>query len=214
MLSWHVERVHGSAGDFHLRDLGDRRAATFFTSDAPTLVLGSSQRSESIDTEEAARRGIEIVRRRSGGGGVLLWPGEYVWLDLEVPADDPLWSDDVGRAMWWVGELWQAAIESFVPATTVHRRHLQRNPWSAAVCFAGVGPGEVMLGEAKLVGISQRRTRRAARFQSMVHLVWHPDVMLALLAPPLPTEPLTQVAICPAPAELVGEHLLQALARI
>ena len=36
-------------------------------------------------------------------------------------------------------------------------------PWSRrrgrTICFAGVGPGEVLLGERKLVGIAQRRTR-------------------------------------------------------
>ena len=33
---------------------------------------------------------------------VLLLPGEFVWLDLVIPAGDPLWHDDVGRAMVWV----------------------------------------------------------------------------------------------------------------
>ncbi len=31
--------------------------------------------------------------------------------------------------------------------------------WSDVVCFAGVGPGEVTAGTAKVVGIAQRRTR-------------------------------------------------------
>ena len=37
-------------------------------------------------------------------------PGEVLWVDVVVPADDPLWDDDVGRATHWLGELWAAAL--------------------------------------------------------------------------------------------------------
>jgi hypothetical protein len=57
-----------------------------------------------------------------------------------------------------------------------------RSRWSSDVCFAGIGPGEVMVGQSKLVGVSQRRTRSAARFQTMVHLRWRPDVVASLVA--------------------------------
>ena len=95
---------------------------------------------------------------------MLLWPGEFVWLDLEIPASDELWSDDVGKAMWWVGELWRTALGATEPEATVHRGRLIRTRWSTDVCFAGAGPGEVLVGGAKLVGVSQRRsaTRRGS----------------------------------------------------
>lgn len=185
--------------------------ATFFEADRATLVLGSAQPIAAIDADEAQRRGIAVARRRSGGGGVLLWPGEYVWLDLEIPASDELWSHDVGRSMWWVGELWRTAMEPLSASATVHHGRLQHSPWSAHVCFAGVGPGELMQGDAKLVGVSQRRTRTAARFQSMVHLHWRPDVVAALVAPPLPTEPLNGVATVPLSAEAIVARLTDAL---
>ena len=111
----------------------------------------------------------------------MLWPGEFVWLDLEIPAGDELWSDDVGRSMWWVGDLWRDALAGFEPSATVHRGRLAQTQWSSDVCFAGVGPGEVLVGDAKLVGVSQRRTRHAARFQTMVHLRWRADVVASLV---------------------------------
>ena len=183
MPAWRIEHLDGDdVGAFHARPLGDQRSATFFTARSPTLVAGSSQRDESIDTAAAAQRGIGVVRRRSGGGGVLLLPDEHVWLDLEIPASDALWNDDVGRATWWVGELWRAALAPFAPSATVHTGRMQRTRWSDDICFAGVGPGEVLVAGAKLVGISQRRTRLAARFQTMVHLRWRPEVVAALVA--------------------------------
>lgn len=183
MPSWHIRHVVGDVLAFHTRDLPtDQRVATFSRADRSTLVLGSSQRFESVDSEAAARQGIDIVRRRSGGGGVLLLPDEFVWLDIEIPATDELWSDDVGRAMWWVGELWVAALGDVEPRAAIYEGHLQRTRWSPDICFAGTGPGEVLVDGAKLVGISQRRTRLAARFQTMVHLQWRPDVVASLVA--------------------------------
>jgi lipoate-protein ligase A len=185
MSSWHIRHVTGDVAAFHARELPtDQRVATFSRAERPTLVLGSSQRLDSVDSEAADRHDIDIVRRRSGGGGVLLWPEEFVWLDLEIPASDEMWSDDVGRAMWWVGELWAAALADVEPRASVYEGRLQRTRWSSDICFAGTGPGEVMVDGAKLVGISQRRTRLAARFQTMVHLQWRPDVVASLVAAP------------------------------
>ncbi len=213
MPDWRIEHLaDDDVGAFHARPLGDQRSATFFQVRSPTLVAGSSQRDESIDADAAARLGIDVVRRRSGGGGVLLLPGEHVWLDLEIPASDALWNDDVGRATWWVGELWRAALAPFAPLATVHTGRMQRTRWSEDICFAGVGPGEVLVGDAKLVGISQRRTRLAARFQTMVHLRWRPEEVVALVAVTPPAEAVAPlVATCSASVDEVKSRLLQEL---
>ena len=224
MPSWQIEHITGDVGAFHARALiSDARSATFFVTHSPTLVLGSSQKVESVDAGAAAHQSIDVVRRRSGGGGVLLWPGEFIWLDLEVPASDELWSNDVGHSMWWVGELWQEALAPFEPLATVHRGRLVRSRWSSDVCFAGVGPGEVLRGDAKLVGISQRRTRGAARFQTMVHLRWRPDVVSSLIAASRRAESSSadaasrelapMVATCSASADAITAALTAALLR-
>jgi lipoate-protein ligase A len=216
MPSWRIEHVaDADIAAFHGRPLGDRRSATFVQVRSPTLVLGSSQSIDSIDADTATKWGIDLVRRRSGGGGVLLWPDEQVWLDLEIPVSDALWSEDIGRATWWVGELWRAALAPFAPLATVHVGRMQRTRWSDDICFAGVGPGEVFVGEAKLVGISQRRTRLAARFQTMVHLRWRPDVVAALVAGAPPVEVITPLAAtCAAPAEAIVAQLIAALSGV
>ncbi|MEO7371241.1 MAG: hypothetical protein ABI949_05100 [Ilumatobacteraceae bacterium] len=216
MPSWRIQHVAGDAAAFHGRDLpADERLASFFTVDSAALVLGSSQGQESVDADAAALQGVEIVRRRSGGGGVLLLPGEFVWLDLEMTDGDELWSDDVGKAMWWVGELWRSALADLSPLASVHRGRLIHTRWSADVCFAGTGPGEVMLSGAKLVGIAQRRTRHAARFQTMVHLQWRPDVVASLVAGSPSIEELAPlVRTCPATAGDIVARLTTALSHL
>jgi lipoate-protein ligase A len=133
--------------------------------DRPALVLGSTQAMAS-----GAGSSIEVVRRRSGGGAVLLAPGD-LWIDVVLTPDDPLWLDDVGRSAHWVGDVFAAAIGG---DAHVHRGPMVRTEWSSLVCFAGLGPGEVTAGEGgpKLVGISQRRTRAAARFQCVAPREW------------------------------------------
>lgn len=192
--AWTVTTVEGDAGAFHGTDPAARRSATIVAVTRPTLVLGSSQADAAVDRRVASRLDIEVVRRRSGGGAVLLLPGEFAWIDLVVPAGDPLWSDDVGAAMTWAGRAWQRGLAEFGVAGAVHEGPMRHSRWSAAVCFAGHGTGEVLAadaGSAKIVGISQRRTRDWARFQTMCHVRWRPELVSALVAAPRP-----------APAEL------------
>jgi lipoate-protein ligase A len=148
----------------------------------PALVLGSGQPDSDVDTEAAAASGIDVVRRRSGGGAVLVQSGAVLWVDLVIPAGDPLWQADVGRAAWWVGATWASAMETTVGAhPDVWRGAMRRNAWSGRVCFAGLGPGEVCIGGKKVVGVAQRRTRTAALFQTAALLRWDPVPLLGLL---------------------------------
>lgn len=156
---WRVGGAAGPAAELFTRPVAaDGPGAWFLEADAPALVLGSTQ---------PAVPG-PFVRRRSGGGAVLLRPESVLWVDIVLPAGDPRWEADVGRAFWWLGDVWAAAIGG----ATVHRGPLVRTPWSDRVCFAGLGPGEVTVGGRKVVGMSQRRWREGALFQCAVLMRW------------------------------------------
>lgn len=200
---WAVEEVFGPAALLHQRsaDLLDppggvvtRRVRVLHAS-RPAVVLGSGQPDEVVDRARAARLGIQVARRRSGGGAVLVGPGESVWVDLLLPKGDPLWSEDVRTSMLWVGEVWSEALAGVLPsALSVWTGTMVRSSWSDLVCFAGVGPGEVLVAPAdgsgrpaqgpgpKLVGVSQRRGRRGALLQSAALLRWRPLDLLDVLA--------------------------------
>jgi lipoate-protein ligase A len=181
----------------------------WFEIDRPALVLGSTQDAAVVDHVACARRGVEIVRRHSGGGAVLLVPGEVDWFDLILPEGDVLWERDVSRAAWWVGETVAEALGT--PGLSVHRESLHASEWSALVCFAGRGPGEVLLGNRKVLGLSQRRTRAAIRYQCVTYREWHPEQLVELLAADHP--PAELLVDCAAPAALDREALEGALAR-
>lgn len=183
-MTWAVQRQPSSAAAFHAREVPDpaERAVWVCDTIGPAAVLGSAQPDGRVDRAACAGAGVDVVRRRSGGGAVLVVPGEVLWVDLVLPAGDPLWHDDVGRAFHWVGEAWAAALTELGVGADVHRGALVRSPWSREVCFAGLGPGEVTVGGHKVVGIAQRRTRGSARFQCAALGRWDPSALLALLA--------------------------------
>lgn len=185
MPSWEVEHHREPATTFHGRALPEPPVRTVWVCEptGPALVLGSSQGDDVVDHVACSAAGVEVVRRRSGGGAVLVRPGDLLWVDVIVPAGDDLWDDDVGRASHWLGAAWAAALAELGVASDVHRGGMQRPTWSDLVCFGGLGPGEVTTPDgAKLVGISQRRTRAAARFQCAALARWAPEELVALLA--------------------------------
>jgi lipoate-protein ligase A len=184
---WDVVEESGTAAEMHDGGLPvpDHRLVRLASVVGPALVLGSTQVASHLDQALADSLGVEVARRRSGGGAVLLWPGHQVWLDVCLPRYDPLWDDDVGRSACWLGEAAAAALVRLGAAGAMpHRGPLLRTAWSHQVCFAGRAPGEVVVGDRKVAGTSQRRTREGAVFQLAVALVWAPAILLDVLRLP------------------------------
>ncbi|MFM7069424.1 MAG: lipoyl protein ligase domain-containing protein, partial [Actinomycetes bacterium] len=190
--SWSVEVWEGSAASLHAADLlgaaSVRRRVVVQLVDRPAWVLGSAQRPEVLMASARRRtdsvEGADVVVRRSGGGIVALAPDAQVWVDVVIPADDELWADDVDTAALWLGHSWADALAEFVDGDLiVHHGGVTDRRLGRLVCFAALGPGEVASGGRKLVGISQRRTRRGARFQCVVPLRWSPSELLRVLDP-------------------------------
>jgi lipoate-protein ligase A len=193
---WRVEHRQGSARlllDQSLHALqsfrstgtstAGTRVARILQIDRPTVILGSGQPDSDLDPAAVVRAGVQVVRRSSGGGAVLVDSGAVLWIDLIIPTGDPLWDTDVRRATWWVGEAWRDAVERVgAGPARLWQGGMQGGHWSRQVCFAGLGPGEVYIGSKKVVGISQRRTRNAVLFQTAALLTWEPAALVALLA--------------------------------
>jgi lipoate-protein ligase A len=177
--SWKLHTEHVSAGEQHGRDLVSERGVWDVRVTQTALVLGSRQDASLLNVDQCGRNNVEVVRRRSGGGIVFLAPGEHVWLDVVVPRGDVLWSDDVAQASWWLGDVWVQTLHSLgMSDVSVHRESLSSDAWGDLLCFAGVGPGEVVQQgnetPNKVVGMSQRRTREYARFQCTIYTKWNP----------------------------------------
>ncbi|MEO6124624.1 MAG: hypothetical protein ABIR32_13045 [Ilumatobacteraceae bacterium] len=211
-IDWNVHHSRGDAAEFHGRQIPDdlEPSVWWFEVDRPAIVLGSAQPLEHLDLVACERARVEVVRRRSGGGAVLVAPGDVVWVDVLIPTTHHQWTNDVTSSAWWLGEVWRRTLVDLgVAHGEVHVGSMVTTPWSSRVCFAGIGGGEVVTKEvvtmevvtkaagastaatstaatSKIVGISQRRTRAAARFQCALYRHWRPIETSALFAKPIP----------------------------
>jgi lipoate-protein ligase A len=224
-----VDHCRATTADLHALDpealLSGRRSAVVLME--PTdraMVLGSSQPDDLIDVWAAARAGFAVARRRSGGGVVVTGAVDAVWVDVLLAPDHPRWRADVDRAAVEVGHAWCEALVSLGGAgdvagsgLVVHEGPPLHRDSGRIVCFGGLGPGEVTLQGAKLVGISQRRARWGARFQCQVQLRWAPEEWLEALRPPAGAPalllPLTVATItAPRGQGDLGRRVAEALA--
>jgi lipoate---protein ligase len=207
-----VQGWRGSAAELHALDWPDPLVPTAWDLrvTAPALVLGSTQRAADVDRGVLDELGLGLAGRRSGGGAVLVEPGNGVWLDVLIPRRDPAWVDDIGRAFTWLGQVWVSALASLGLDAHLYEGPPERGALARAVCFAGLGSGEVTLGGAKAVGLSQRRTRSGARFQCTCYRRWRPEPLRALGIDPAALAPVAEVDVDP---DTLVQAVLGVLAR-
>ncbi len=195
--------IGGDAGAFDVEPLRSAgRRVVLRQVERPTVVLGSTQPGTVVDAERASRAGVAVVRRRSGGGAVLLRPQAQVWADLWVPRDDPLWSVEPRASAILVGEWWARALGS--RGLGVHRGASvpAPAPGSDVICFAGIGPGEVTWRGRKVVGLAQWRSREGVLVHGCAYRRWDAAAIADLVSRPLPTRRALASAIQDAGAGL------------
>lgn len=180
---WRLTVVTATADELHSVNVsamsGGVRQVTVCVPTKPALVLGSTQSDDDIDIRAASAAGIEIVRRRSGGGAVWVHPDDSLWIDLWVPREDPLWTDDVSASMLFAGDAFVSVIGDSA-GVYVWRERFDAGQVGRALCFASTAPGEVVGPLGKVVGMSQRRDRHGARIQCIAYRRWNPADWTAL----------------------------------
>ncbi len=131
----------------------------FFAWEPPTLSLGHGQRLDArIDLEAAARMGIRVVRRPTGGSAIL-----HEGVDLELTYSVVAAEGDFDGAAdllgtyRWIGAALAAGLRRL--AVPVEMVPVQPSDPSSmpAFCFARTGSYELEVAGRKLVGSAQRR---------------------------------------------------------
>lgn len=196
-MRWEVQSASGTVSELHERSLaliassapepfGPRRLAVVQNPVDRALVLGSSQPESSVDLDACAGARVDFVRRRSGGGAVLVEPGSVVWVDLFIATTDPLWSADVGHSTWWVGEVWADALRNAgLGPLEVWKGSMVRNVWSRVGVLCGARAGRGIGGRAQSRRHIAAENAPRGLFQCVCLVRWEPERLLELLAWPI-----------------------------
>lgn len=166
-----------------------RPTAGWSQSQPRALVLGRSAGDPAADLDAAARLGIDVVRRRSGGGPVV-WDGNLLGLDVWLPRGHRLAPDDVVESYRWLGEALAAGLSEIGAQTRVLGIDEARagragdTPADAAAeraCFGGLSPYEVVVDARKLVGLAQVRRPTGTLLQAGIVLRFDARLLAELL---------------------------------
>lgn len=198
---WQVRYTTGDAQEFHDRRPSDNTRPEIWvhTVATPTLVLGSTQRESILDLVAIGEQGVDLCRRRSGGGLVYVEPTNDCWIDVVLPTSSKLHQPDIARSFEWIGQAWASTLQTSLHISAMDASSMDidaptsppiavantsdRSAASRLICFAGMGHGEVTVEGNKVVGLSQKRTKSWSRLQSLATRSWQYDKMELLLAP-------------------------------
>lgn len=172
-MTFDLEVLDGSPGEFVASHQSppSSRIVSVCRPSTGAVVLGSSQPATDSTRKFAKQHGLELVTRSSGGAGVLVVPGNVVWIDIGLPKFDPLISSDLSRSFDFIASAWQSSLSAFGARDLVaHRGGMHKSKKFPDICFAGLGPGELTWFNKKLVGMAQRKRTHGAYFHTMAYV--------------------------------------------
>lgn len=190
------QQEHIDRSDVLLRTVEPGQSAALYWSAAAArgLVLGFSQKVETLNQEAIALKKIPVYRRRAGGTAVLVGP-DLLGLDVVLPAGHPWILADVVQSYQWFGEAWVEALRLLgvqarmvLPQEAHEQRALlkqeetrERESVLRRACYGSLSPYEVVVGQKKVVGFDMIRRRAGSLLQAGVLLHWESETLTQLL---------------------------------
>ena len=134
----------------------------------PAAITCGRAQMKTVDTDAIARSGLQLVPRASGGGPVL-WDDDLIAIDVILIHGDPRLPEDVVAAYRWVGEAVASALQGLGISGARSVPPDEAREWpvgaSSGLCFGGLSPWEVVVGDRKVLGLSQVRKQAGAIIQ-------------------------------------------------
>ena len=149
----------------------------FFAWSPPAISLGYGQRLDArLDRAAAARLGIGLVRRLTGGSAILHeGPESELTYSVTAAAGDFAGADDLLVTYRWIGAALCEGLRALGAGVEMVSVQPSDPATMPAFCFARTGSYEIEVEGRKLVGSAQRRQGPAFLQHGSVMLVAHPD---------------------------------------
>ncbi len=144
-----------------------------------SLSVGVATRADFAPAERARAASLPVLRRSTGGSGVLHLPGDLVW-SVVLPRSDPRAGRDFVQAYDRLGR----GVVRFLRSQGLDARWIPSPPLAPDYCVLS-GRGEVVaVGEGVLGGAAQHATQRALLHQGMLARRVDPEALDAIFALP------------------------------
>ncbi len=176
-----------------------------------TISLGRNQRAaQAADLEFCSRRGIDIVRRPTGGAAVL-HGSDLTYAVISNQMDR--FGNSLSATYLRIGQCLQEGLRRHGIETSLMRPSVPRRSRTIEPCFVRAGRAELLVDDKrKLVGSAQRRLRRSFLQHGSIPLTIDHELMAGALncSPELLRETVTCVSE-QRPGDLTFEDLAAAL---
>lgn len=199
---------HNMAGDEVLLESAAAGVASlrFYGWVEATLSLGYFQ-PEQLRRSDPQLAALPYVRRPSGGAALV--HHQEVTYALALPAGPP----------WQTGESWLRRMHGILASAladlgVLAGQHVPggEEPFAGILCFQHLSVGDLLLGEAKVVGSAQRRQRRALMQHGAILLAQSPHAPVLPGIRELSGRSLPVAAVCAAATRAFARQMGWSLA--
>jgi lipoate-protein ligase A len=158
----------------------------FYSWRSPWISLGSGERADDVDRDRIAWRGWGILRRASGGTAVI-HQGQLGYAVI-LPSSHPIWRGDLIESYRRLAAPLAAAFRALGVAVEAAppsaRAEFARAapPGADRICFAALGPYELLTAGHKVIGNSQVRRRLASLQHGTIQVSASQAALLDILA--------------------------------
>ncbi len=124
--------------------------------DPPALSLGYSQKSEDANLNELQAKGWDLVRRPTGGKGILHI--DELTYSITAPVDEPLVAGTLLESYQRISSILQHALHILGVETSADKKYdLAQTPGINPICFEVPSNFEITCKGKKLIGSAQAR---------------------------------------------------------
>ena len=134
---------------------GGRQVLRFYDWEPACLSIGYFQAFAAINSGECRRRGIDIVRRPTGGNAIL--HQDCLTYSVLLPANSPLAAGGIVPSYRRLSQPFQEALLDF--GAPVAPAPPSAHTDGSFYCFTTPGPSEITLAGRKILGSAQTRRR-------------------------------------------------------
>lgn len=160
----------------------------------PALVLGHGQSEDDVDLAACRRAGVSVVRRLTGGTGVL--HHDDLAVSLALPAAHP-WARGIGDLYDRFLAVVRSALEQVGVRTERAVGPFPSRRSRSPICFEDAAPETLLVSGRKAVGSAQARRRRAVLVHASLLLNLNPGLYGAVFG--VPAERIA-ASLAPLPA--------------